>query len=157
MKIIYLPHYDGIEKLSVKDKDDAGIDLRAAIDETITLKAGAFTVIPTGIKLHIGSDNIHRLYTDIGVYGAIMPRSGLGFKHFVRLANTVGVIDANYQGEIMIKVRNEGYDTLTIERGDRICQMVFHIYRKDVQFEEVESFDEETQRGEGGFGSSGVA
>lgn len=164
MKIIYLPHYkenaelglDAIEPIGVKDPDDAGIDLRAAIEESIELQPGDSVVIPSGVKIHIGSHPIHRQYTDLGVYGAIAPRSGLGFKHFLRLANTIGIIDANYQGEIMIKIRNEGDDVLRIERGDRICQLIFHTYVKNVQFEEVDDFDEETDRGARGFGGSGV-
>ncbi|AGN30072.1 deoxyuridine 5'-triphosphate nucleotidohydrolase [Vibrio phage nt-1] len=202
MKIIYLPHYkenkelglEAIDKLSVKDPDDAGIDLRAAIRGTLVLNPGESYVIPSGVKIHIGSHDLHkknivlsklesffdrtlralsnrndvqplfdvvsnilkRDKDEIGVYGAIAPRSGLGFKHFLRLANTIGIIDANYQGEIMIKIRNEGDDVLTIERGDRICQLIFHTYVKNVTFEEVEDFDEETERGEGGFGRSGV-
>ncbi|AJT61082.1 dUTPase [Vibrio phage ValKK3] len=193
MKIIYLPHYKenkelglkAIEPIGVKDPDDAGIDLRAAIEESIELQPGDSVVIPSGVKIHIGSHSIHQNnvnlsntfeafrrimryfahknsfgfphYADeIGVYGAIAPRSGLGFKHFLRLANTIGIIDANYQGEIMIKIRNEGDDVLHIERGDRICQLIFHTYVKNVQFEEVDTFDKKTDRGARGFGGSGV-
>ncbi|QIW90415.1 UNVERIFIED_ORG: hypothetical protein GCAPEGMB_00068 [Vibrio phage V07] len=191
MKIIYLPHYKenkelglkAIEPIGVKDPDDAGIDLRAAIEESIELQPGDSVVIPSGVKIHIGSHPIHtnhvelsmfkrilrtlwnrnveefperQMIDEIGVYGAIAPRSGLGFKHFLRLANTIGIIDANYQGEIMIKIRNEGDDVLHIERGDRICQLIFHTYVKNVQFEEVDDFDEETDRGARGFGGSGV-
>lgn len=84
------------------------------------------------------------------------PRSGMGFKHFVRLANTIGIIDANYQGEIMIKLRNEGENIVTIERGDRFCQLIFQLYVKGVTFEEVDRFETESERGATGFGNSGV-
>ncbi len=164
MKIIYLPHYkenkelglEAIEPLAVKDPDDAGIDLRAAITETLRLGPGQTKVIPTGVKIHIGSHPIHKLYTDLGVYGMVAPRSGMGFKYFVRLANTVGIIDANYQGEIMVKLRNEGEESVVIERGDRFCQLIFQTYVKGVTFDEVEDFEEETDRSARGFGGSGV-
>lgn len=165
MKIIYLEHYKAIEELGleaipplvINDADDAGIDLRAAIHESILLNPGNEVIIPTGVKMHIGSHPIHKMYTDLGVYGMIAPRSGLGFKHYIRLANTVGIIDANYQGEIMLKVRNESADSsLLIERGDRVCQLILQTYAKGTEFDVVDSFDEETERGDGGFGHSGV-
>lgn len=173
MEIIYLDHYTAeseyykqlellpIPELQVFDEDDAGVDMRAAIEDTITLQPGESVVIPSGVKMFIGSHPAHRLIKsddgwDTGVYGCILPRSGLGFKHFVRLANTAGVIDAGFQDEIMIKVRNEGDDVLTIERGDRICQIIFHIYIKGIQFNVVDEFSNETNRGTSGFGDSGV-
>ena len=164
MDIIYLEHYKGNEKLGIEaippigvvDSDDAGIDLRAAISHTINLDPGESVVIPSGIKLHIGSHTLHNIYSDIGIYGAIVPRSGLGFKHFLRLANTIGIIDAGFQNEIMIKIRNEGDERLSINRGDRICQMVFHFYVKNVEFNEVDNFGTDTTRSLSGIGSSGV-
>lgn len=164
MKIIYLEHYkenrelglDAIPELSVKDIDDAGIDLRAAITEPVVLAPGDDIVINSGVKMHIGSHPIHNYSPYAGIYGAIVPRSGLGFKHYVRLANTMGIIDSNYLGEILIKIRNEGQDNLTINRGDRICQLIFHVYVKGVTFDVVDEFDIETERGEGGIGHSGV-
>ena len=156
MEIITLPHYEGLE-LPVSSKDNAGVDLRAAFEgEPVTLEPGEDVVIPSGLKVHIGSAKLHSHFIEIGLYGAIMPRSGLGFKHYVRLANTTGVIDAGYLGEIMIKIRNEGHDKLTITRGDRICQMVFQLYMKDPTFKVVPEFTATTDRGESGFGDSGV-
>ncbi|AUR85787.1 dUTPase [Vibrio phage 1.081.O._10N.286.52.C2] len=166
MKLIYLPHYkenkhnelqDFIPPLKNMDIDDAGIDMRAAIIGDIKLAPGEDAVIPSGVKIHIGSDETHNAFVQMGLYGCILPRSGLGFKHYLRLANTAGVIDANYQGEIMIKIRNEGDDTLHIARGDRICQIIFQYYRKGVQFNVVDKFDDETARGAKGFGASGVS
>ncbi|CAL9960790.1 dUTPase [Vibrio phage K567] len=164
MKIVYLPHYkaneelglEAIEPLKVTDPDNAGVDMRAAITDRIELAPGEDAVIPTGVKIHIGSHHLHSSFTDAGVYGMAAPRSGMGFKYYVRLANTLGIIDANYQGEIMIKMRNEGDHTVTIERGDRFCQLIFQLYVKGVEFEAVDEFDEETERGDGGFGKSGV-
>ncbi|CAL9977522.1 dUTPase [Vibrio phage D479] len=171
MELIYLPHYkenkdkglDAIDPIVVKDIDDAGVDLRAAIEEPITLGPGEEALIPSGIKMFIGSHPSHGMIVDTemgwstGIYGCVLPRSGLGFKHYVRLANTAGVIDAGYQNEIMIKLRNESVDsTLTIERGDRICQMVFHMYIRGVNFITVDEFSDGSTRGEKGFGDSGV-
>ena len=164
MNIIYLEHYkentelglDAIAPLEVTDPDSAGIDLRAAIANDVVIAPGQSVIIPTGVKIHIGSHPLHRNFTDMGIYGLIAPRSGMGFKYFVRLANTVGIIDANYQGEIMVKIRNEGDELIQIGRGDRFCQLIFQTYVKNVKFTEVEAFDEDTTRGDNGFGSSGV-
>ena len=154
MKYIKLAHYPkNITPLEVQSKDNAGIDLVSAELE-VTLQPGQSHIFKTGLKVHIGSSPLHDNSSMFGLYGMIVPRSGMGFKHFVRLANTVGIIDANYQGEIMVKLRNESDDsTLTINNGDRMCQMIFVPYVIPT-FEEVESFDE-SDRGENGFGSSG--
>ncbi len=166
MEIIYLDHYKGvndfehlelIEPLKVVDEDDAGVDMRAAIEDSVTLEPQEDVVIPSGVKIHIGSEDIpFNLEDYFGLVGEIAPRSGLGFKHYLRLANTIGEIDANYMGEILIKVRNEGTTPLTISRGDRVCQIIFKLYKKNVQFNEVTEFTAQTNRGEKGFGASGV-
>lgn len=162
MELIKLPHYEGLDLPYVKDEDDAGIDLRAAQEDTVVLAPSEDYVFPTGLKIHIGSHEAHTfseynpLIPKVGIYGCILPRSGLGFKHYTRLANTAGVIDAGYTNEIMVKVRNEGTKPLEVKRGARICQMVFHLYVKGVEFKEVEEFTAETTRGENGFGDSGV-
>lgn len=157
--IIVLPHYKG--KLpEFATEHSAGVDIRAAIEKDILLKPNQDEIIPTGLKMHIGASSAHNFITaqnfKIGMYGMIVPRSGLGFKHYLRLANTAGIIDADYQGEIMIKIRNEGTSDLVIESGMRICQMVFHLYVGNLSFNQVQSFDAETERGEGGFGHSGT-
>lgn len=160
MNVIALDHYcdeHGDQwPLPARNNDSAGFDLRAAISTPVTLQPMDDVVIPSGLKIHIGSHEANeKLGELIGIYGFIAPRSGLGFKHYVRLANTTGIIDSDYQGEIMIKIRNEGNTELTINPGDRICQMIFHLYLKEVNFVLVDSFDK-TRRGGDGFGSSGV-
>lgn len=156
--IITLPHYKG-DLPTFATGESAGVDLRAAIDEPIVLQPNQDAVIPSGLKMHIGGAGLGSLIQGVdfkvGMYGMIVPRSGLGFKHYLRLANTVGIIDADYQGEIMIKIRNEGKTELVIEPAMRICQMVFHMYAHSFKFDVVDSF-EKTERGEGGFGHSGT-
>ncbi len=156
MEIVYLPHYKGLEPFA-KDHNpqDAGVDLRSAERCDVLLQPGQDRVIGTGIKLHIGSHACHQ-NSLFGVFGMVLPRSGLGFKHYLRLANTAGVIDAGYMGEIMVKVRNEGDKELAIKRGDRLCQIVFVPYIRYLDLKEVEEFSGESSRGEDGFGSTGV-
>lgn len=156
IELITLPHYDGLDLPKFESTDAAGVDIRAAHDGEVRLQPGEDMTIPTGLKMHIGSHHMHSMFVELGVYGEIVPRSGLGFKHFVRLANTLGVIDADYQGEIFIKIRNEGDGDLIVKRGDRICQMIFKPYFKGIQFDVVSEFTEITDRGAKGIGSSGV-
>ena len=122
----------------------AGMDLRACIDETITLKPGDTELIPTGIAIHID---------DPGLAATILPRSGLGHKHGIVLGNLVGLIDSDYQGQLFVSCWNRGTDSFTIEKGDRIAQLVF-VPVVQADFEVVDEFDE-SQRGAGGFGHSG--
>lgn len=163
MDIILLPHYTGTTAPEFKTPLAAGVDLFASHEEAVTLAPGEDYVFPTGIKIDITSiitpdectfDDM--LAAGINVYGMVLPRSGLGFKHYTRLANTAGVIDADYQGEIMIKIRNEGDMVFTVEPGDRICQMVFQVCMSPFAFNVVEQFKTKSERGEGGFGSTGV-
>jgi dUTP pyrophosphatase len=126
----------------------AGIDLRAMIDDSIILFPGETILIPSGIAVHIEDPN----------YAAIvLPRSGLGHKKGIILGNSVGLIDSDYQGEIFISCWNRNdpgkANPYKIEPGERIAQLVF-IPVKQVQFEVVKEFVQ-TDRGEGGFGSSG--
>lgn len=122
----------------------AALDLRACLDGPITLAPGAQSLIPTGIAIYM--ENTHMAAT-------ILPRSGLGHKHGIVLGNLVGLIDSDYQGELMVSCWNRGASTFTIEPGDRIAQLMFVPVIR-AQFELVESF-EETGRGTGGFGSTG--
>lgn len=122
----------------------AGLDLRACLDEPLTLEPGQTELIQTGIAIHIGEPNLA---------ATILPRSGLGHKHGIVLGNLVGLIDSDYQGPLMVSVWNRGEQSFTIEPGDRMAQLVF-VPVVQVQFEIVETF-EQTQRGSGGFGSSG--
>lgn len=122
----------------------AGLDLRACLDKSLTIEPGQTHLIPTGIAVYIGDPHIA---------GVILPRSGLGHKHGLVLGNLVGLIDADYQGPLMVSCWNRGQLTYTIEPGDRIAQLVFLPVVR-AQFEIVEDFTA-TQRGAGGFGHSG--
>ena len=122
----------------------AGMDLRACIDQTLTLKPGETQLIPTGIAMHI---------SDPGLCATILPRSGLGHKHGIVLGNLVGLIDSDYQGQLFVSCWNRSQDSFNIEPGDRIAQLVFlPVVRVD--WEQVEDF-ESSDRGAGGFGHSG--
>lgn len=122
----------------------AGLDLRACLAAPIELAPGATTLVPTGIALHIG---------DAGLAAMILPRSGLGHKHGIVLGNLVGLIDSDYQGQIFVSVWNRGHSVFTIQPLERIAQLVVVPVVQAV-FNVVESF-EESERGEGGFGSTG--
>ncbi|WP_416757116.1 dUTP diphosphatase [Roseateles sp. So40a] len=124
----------------------AGLDLRACLDEAITLAPGDTVLVPTGLAIHIG---------DAGLAAMILPRSGLGHKHGVVLGNLVGLIDSDYQGQLMVSVWNRGKDTFTIQPMERIAQMVI-VPVVQPQFRVVDDFDA-SSRGEGGFGSTGKA
>jgi deoxyuridine 5'-triphosphate nucleotidohydrolase len=124
----------------------AGMDLRACIDTSILLAAGAAELIPTGISIFIG---------DPDLAAVLLPRSGLGHKNGIVLGNLVGLIDSDYQGPLMVSVWNRGATAFTINPGDRIAQMVF-VPVVQVGFDVVEDFSA-TARGTGGFGSSGRA
>lgn len=122
----------------------AGLDLRACLDASVELKPGETTLLPTGLAIHIGDANLAAV---------ILPRSGLGHKHGVVLGNLVGLIDSDYQGQLMVSVWNRGQKTFVIEPGERIAQMVF-VPVVQAEFNLVEDFDA-SERGEGGFGHSG--
>ncbi|WP_431102716.1 dUTP diphosphatase [Roseateles noduli] len=124
----------------------AGLDLRACLDEAITLAPGDTVLVPTGLAIHIG---------DAGLAAMILPRSGLGHKHGVVLGNLVGLIDSDYQGQLMVSVWNRGKDTFTIQPMERIAQMVI-VPVVQPTFRVVDDFDA-SSRGEGGFGSTGKA
>ncbi|MCC5853307.1 MAG: dUTP diphosphatase [Alkalimonas sp.] len=122
----------------------AGLDLRALLDSALTLEPGQTELIPTGLAIHIGDPNL---------CATILPRSGLGHKHGIVLGNLVGLIDSDYQGQLMVSVWNRGHSSFTIEPGERMAQLVF-VPVVQAEFNLVESFDE-SARGEGGFGHSG--
>jgi len=125
-------------------RGSAGLDLRACMDEAVVLRPGSTELIPTGLAIYI---------QDPGYAAVILPRSGLGHKHGIVLGNLVGLIDSDYQGELMISAWNRGDTEFVIEPGDRIAQLVV-IPVQQVKFELVEDFTN-TERGAGGFGSSG--
>ena len=139
-----------IKKLSEKavvpvraTEGSAGMDLCACIEEGITLKGGETALIPTGIAAEIPKG--------FGLF--IFPRSGLSIKHGIGLLNSVGVVDSDYRGEIMVGLQNAGQEAFTIAPGDRIAQMMITpVVQASIQM--TDSLDE-TQRGAGGFGSTG--
>lgn len=122
----------------------AGLDLRACLDDAIMLAPGQTVLVPTGLAIHIG---------DPGLAAIILPRSGLGHKHGVVLGNLVGLIDSDYQGQLMVSIWNRGQIEFQIEPGERLAQMVF-IPVVQAEFNLVEDFTS-SERGEGGFGHSG--
>jgi len=123
----------------------AGMDLRAALDAPLTLVPGASALIPTGIAIHVG---------DPDYCAVILPRSGLGHKHGIVLGNLTGLIDADYQGPLMISCWNRAQAPYTIAPGERIAQLVFLPVAR-AQFRVVEEFAA-SQRGAGGFGHTGT-
>ncbi len=122
----------------------AGLDLRACIDTTLTLKPGDTTLIPTGLAIYI---------EDPGYAGMILPRSGLGHKHGIVLGNLVGLIDSDYQGQLFVSCWNRGTEAFDIEVGTRIAQLVI-VPVLQVGFQAVDEF-KTSDRGTGGFGSTG--
>lgn len=122
----------------------AGVDLRACLDEPLEIAPGATHLLPTGMAIHIG---------DPGLAAVLLPRSGLGHRHGIVLGNLVGLIDSDYQGEVMVSCWNRGGASFTIAPGERIAQMVFVPVVRPV-FEVVDTF-EDSVRGGGGFGHSG--
>jgi dUTP pyrophosphatase len=123
----------------------AGMDLRAMIDATIELAPGDAQLVPTGLAIHIA---------DPALCAVILPRSGLGHRHGLVMGNLVGLIDADYQGPLMVSLWNRGRLPVTIAPGDRVAQLVFLPVVRAVLCE-VESF-EDSARGQGGFGHTGV-
>lgn len=124
----------------------AGIDLRACLDAPVTLAPGETVLLPTGLSLFI---------EDPGLAAMILPRSGLGHKHGIVLGNLVGLIDSDYQGELMVSCWNRGQDSFTIDVGERIAQLIV-VPVVQIDFQIVDEFAE-TARGTGGFGSTGTA
>jgi dUTP pyrophosphatase len=136
---------DDIPLPSYSTPGSAGMDLRACLDESINLAPAETSLIPTGIAIFV---------SDPGYAALILPRSGLGHKHGIVLGNLVGLIDSDYQGELMISAWNRGASNFTIEPGDRIAQLVV-VPVQQVEFSIVSEFLS-TDRGAGGFGSSGL-
>lgn len=122
----------------------AGLDLRACIDEAITINPGETQLIPTGLAIYI---------EDPSLAAMILPRSGLGHKHGIVLGNLVGLIDSDYQGQLMVSCWNRGTDAFTLNVGERLAQLVL-VPVVQAQFERVEEFTA-SARGAGGFGHSG--
>ncbi|MDD1506281.1 MULTISPECIES: dUTP diphosphatase [unclassified Pseudomonas] len=123
----------------------AGLDLRAMLKEDLTLEPGQTVLIPTGLAIHVA---------DPGLAALILPRSGLGHKHGIVLGNLVGLIDSDYQGELMVSCWNRGNTSFKMSIGERIAQLVL-VPVIQARFEVVEEFDD-SERGAGGFGHSGT-
>ena len=134
---IPLPHY--------ATAGSAGLDLRACLDAPLTLAPGQTELIPTGLAIHLD---------DPGLAAVLLPRSGLGHRHGIVLGNLVGLIDSDYQGQVLVSCWNRGQLPFTIAPGERIAQMVV-VPVVQVGFEIVDEFTE-SRRGAGGFGSSGT-
>jgi dUTP pyrophosphatase len=131
-----LPHY--------ATPGAAGLDLRACLDASLTLAPGDSQLVPSGIAIHLA---------DPGLAAVVLPRSGLGAKHGIVLGNLVGLIDSDYQGQIFVSVWNRGRERFTIEPMERIAQLVV-VPVVQVALEVVDAFTE-SDRGAGGFGSTG--
>ncbi|MGI9352795.1 MAG: dUTP diphosphatase [Rhizobiaceae bacterium] len=146
LRLVRLPHSEGLELPGYESVDAAGMDLRAAVpeDAAMVLAPGERKLVPTGLVMEIPK----------GHEGQIRPRSGLAYKHGITCLNTPGTIDADYRGEVMVLLINLGDDNFNVERGMRIAQMVIAPVN---QVETIEvSLADETERGSGGFGSTGV-
>jgi dUTP pyrophosphatase len=146
VELKFLPHHAGkdLPLPAHATAGSAGLDLRACIDAALELAPGACELIPTGIAIHLN---------DPELAAVIVPRSGLGHKHGIVLGNLVGVIDSDYQGELLISCWNRSARPFRIEPGERIAQLVV-VPVVQVQFEVVEEFAP-SARGGGGFGHTG--
>lgn len=136
---------DSIDLPNYATNGSAGLDMRACIDDALTVIPGDTVLVPTGLAIHIG---------DSALAAVLLPRSGLGHKHGLVLGNLTGLIDSDYQGQIFISCWNRGSKTYEIKPGERIAQMVF-VPVEQVRFVVVEEF-EISDRGDGGFGHSGI-
>lgn len=145
VKLTALDHAVGLNTPTYATEHSAGMDLTAALEEAIEIGPGERMLIPTGLALALPD----------GYEAQIRPRSGLALKHGVTVLNSPGTIDADYRGEIGVILANMGAEPFTVERGMRIAQMVIAQYTK-IEWEMADSLDE-TQRGSGGFGSTGTA
>ena len=123
----------------------AGLDLRACLDEPLTLAPNAWQLVPTGMAMHL---------KDPAYAALILPRSGLGHKHGIVLGNLVGLIDSDYQGQLMVSAWNRSEVAFTIEPMERIAQLVI-VPVVQAQFHVVDEFTQASERGEGGYGSTG--
>ena len=132
-----LPHY--------ATAGSAGLDLRACISDKIVLEPGQTVLIPTGLAIHLADANYAAM---------ILPRSGLGHKHGVVLGNLVGLIDSDYQGQLMVSVWNRSNEPFTVEPLERVAQMVI-VPVVQAQFNVVDDFAQASARGAGGYGSTG--
>ena len=123
----------------------AGLDLRACLDAPLLIEPNAWQLVPTGMAIHLA---------DPGYAALILPRSGLGHKHGIVLGNLVGLIDSDYQGQLMVSAWNRSPQAFTLQPMERLAQLVI-VPVVQAQFTEVEAFSGESERGQGGYGSTG--
>ncbi len=142
--IVSLPHFQGLQLPAYETDHAAGMDLRCAVGQAITLEPGDRQAIPTGIKIAVPP----------GFEGQVRPRSGLALKQGIGIINAPGTIDADYRGEILVPLINLGRKTVTITRGMRIAQLIIAPVQR-ISWRPVTSL-EESARGEGGFGHTGI-
>ena len=145
IRVVPLPNFEGLALPAYETADAAGMDLRAAVPdgEPMTLKPGERAMVPTGLTIALPA--LHE--------AQVRPRSGLAAKHGVTCLNSPGTIDADYRGEVKVILINHGQEPFVIKRGERIAQMVIAPVTR-AELVQVETLDE-TQRGAGGFGSTG--
>ena len=124
----------------------AGLDLRACLDAPLTLEPGAWQLVPTGLAIHLRDPNYAAM---------ILPRSGLGHKHGIVLGNLVGLIDSDYQGQLMVSAWNRSQQAFVLNPMERLAQMVI-VPVVQAQFNVVQEFDAASERGAGGYGSTGT-
>lgn len=144
IKLMPLDHAVGLNLPAYATKQSAGMDLSAAIEEAIEIGPGERILVPTGLAIALPA----------GYEAQVRPRSGLAIRSGVTVLNSPGTVDADYRGEIKVVLINHGQEPFTIERGMRIAQMVVAKY-ESVEWEVVEALNE-TERGSGGFGSTGT-
>ena len=145
LRILALPHADGLDLPAYETAGAAGMDLRAAVTDDLVLQPGERAAIPTGLVMDIPK----------GFEGQVRPRSGLALKHGITCLNSPGTIDSDFRGEVKVILANLGSDPFTVTRAMRIAQLVIAPVTR-VAIEEVAALSE-TQRGSGGFGSTGTA
>ncbi len=146
LKILNADFYQEFPLPAYATAGSAGLDMRAAVPDSLTIQPGETQLIPTGLAMHLA---------DAGYAAMILPRSGLGHKHGLVLGNLVGLIDSDYQGELMISCWNRSQTAYTITRGERIAQLII-VPVLQVDFKQVDEFDA-SQRQAQGFGSTGKA
>lgn len=144
VRIKPLENYEGLELPAYETAQSAGMDLRAAVSEDVTIPPGEWRLIPVGIAIALPA----------GFEAQVRPRSGLAAKHGISCVNTPGTIDADYRGELKVNLINHGKVDFIIKRGDRIAQMIVAPVTQAV-WQIADTLDE-TERGSGGFGSTGV-
>ncbi len=143
VKVLRLPGNEDLPLPAYQSEGAAGMDLTAAVTAELIIAPGQIRMVPTGLRLSIPE----------GYEGQVRPRSGLALKHGIGVLNSPGTVDSDYRGEVGIILFNAGEDSFSVKRGDRIAQLVFVKHEK-AQLIEVDYLDE-SERGEGGFGSTG--